>query len=86
MIHSGPPVFHFRSGAVYTAASTFTPLAHILKATVIFFVVIKSSTVELLSRAQVEPQILSLKYYQLRILASNRKWDTGLVVMVARIV
>ena len=39
------------------------------------------------SGAQVEPElILSLKYYQLRILASNWKCETGLVVMAARIV
>ena len=30
--------------------------------------------------------IVSVKYYQLRILAPNRKWDTGLVVMAVRIV
>ena len=81
MIHSGLPVFHFRSSAVYIAASTLAHmLVHIL-ATAIFFKVQFYIT----SKWQVEPElILSLKYYQLRVLASNRKWETGLVVMVAR--
>ena len=71
---------YFRSSAVYIAASTFAPLVHILKATAIVIYYIRS-------KWQVEPElILSLKYYQLRILASNQKWDTGLVVMAACIV
>ena len=83
MIHSGLPVFHFRLSAVYIAARTFANLAHILKATAIFFEVIYY----IRSKWQVEPEInLSLKYYQLRILASNRKWETGLVVIAVHIV
>ena len=82
MIHSGLPVFNFRLSAVYIVASTFANLAHILKATAIFLEVIYYR-----SKWQVEPEInLSLKYYQLRILASNRKWETGLVVIAVHIV
>ena len=39
------------------------------------------------SKWQVEPElIVSLKYYQLCILASNQKWETGLVVMALHVV
>ena len=35
------------------------------------------------SKWQVEPElIVSLKYYKLCILASDRKWEPGLIVMV----
>ena len=75
MIHSGPP-----ESAVSIAASTFAPLAPILKATAIVSKVIDY----IRSKLQVEPKlILSLKYYQLRILASNRQWE---IVMAACIV
>ena len=83
MIHSGPPVFYFRLNNVYIASNTFAPLAQILKATAIVVKVIDYMR----SKWQVEPKLnLSVNYIQLRILASNRKWETGLVVMAAPIV
>ena len=83
MIHLGTPVFHFRSSAVYITASTFAPLAQILRATAIALKVIYY----IRSKWQVEPKLLlSLKYYRLRILASNWEWEAGLVVMATRIV
>ena len=80
MIPSGRPVFHFRSRAVYIAACTFEPLANVLKAAAIVLKVIFYIT----SKCQVEPKLL--KYYQLRVLASNRKWDSRLVLLAACIV
>ena len=78
MINSGPLVFHFWSRAVYIAASTFAPLAHILKATAIVLKVlfyIRSKRAEL---------ILSLKFYQRRILASNLKWEMTISLICSR--
>ena len=66
MIHSGPSVFHFQSSAVCIAASTFAPLAQILKATAIVVEVIY----HMRSKWQVEPELtLTLNYNRLRILA-----------------
>ena len=67
MIHNGRPVFYFPSSAVYIAASTFAPLAHGYSNSYSY------SIYYIRPKWQTEHDLVpSLKYYQLRILPSNR--------------